>query len=62
VGARGPGLHLEGRRHPQLARPWGDRGDHVQDGDDLATLAERLYVVLVTNILLDLGIDAAAAA
>jgi hypothetical protein len=36
---------------------WGDRGDHVQEGDDLATLAERLYVVLVTNILLDLGLD-----
>ena len=36
---------------------FGDRGDQVQEGDDLAILAERLYVVLVANILLDLGLD-----
>jgi hypothetical protein len=36
---------------------WGDRGDHVQEGDDLVRLCRRLYVILAINILLDLGLD-----
>lgn len=36
---------------------WGDRGDHVQEGDDLVRLSRRLYVILAINILLDLGLD-----
>lgn len=36
---------------------WGERGDHVQEGDDLVRLSRRLHVILAINILLDLGLD-----
>jgi ApeA N-terminal domain 1 len=35
---------------------WGDRGQHVQDGDRLEPLLRRLYVILAINLLLDLGL------
>jgi ApeA N-terminal domain 1 len=41
---------------------WGDRGPHVQEGAELSRLASQLYLVLVVNILIDLGLDVDAAA
>lgn len=36
---------------------WGDRGPCVQEGAELIQLARRLYVVLATNLMLDLGLS-----
>ena len=40
----------------------GDRGSEVQEGEALTVLLRRLYIVMVANILLDLGLDHQAAA
>jgi hypothetical protein len=36
---------------------WGERGEHVCEGDELELLIARLHLVLVANVLLDLGLD-----
>ena len=36
---------------------WGDRGEHVQEGDEIVLLCRRLYVILSINLLLDLGLN-----